>query len=68
MLIKVYRDFGFNEIIYKLSTRPAKRVGADETWDVAEKALADALNNKGVPWETLPGEGAFYGPEDRIFT
>jgi len=63
LLIKVYRDFGFNEIIYKLSTRPAKRVGADETWDVAEKALADALNNKGVPWETLPGEGAFYGPK-----
>jgi len=63
LLIKVYRDFGFNEIIYKLSTRPAKRVGADETWDVAEKALADALNNKGVPWETMPGEGAFYGPK-----
>ena len=63
LLIKVYRDFGFNEIIYKLSTRPPKRVGADETWDVAEKALADALNNKGVPWETLPGEGAFYGPK-----
>ena len=63
LLIKVYRDFGFNEIIYKLSTRPAKRVGADETWDVAEKALADALNDKGVPWETLPGEGAFYGPK-----
>jgi threonyl-tRNA synthetase len=40
-----------------------KRVGSDETWDVAEKALADALNDKGVPWETLPGEGAFYGPK-----
>jgi threonyl-tRNA synthetase len=63
LLIAVYRDFGFNEIIYKLSTRPPKRVGADETWDVAEKALADALNRKGVPWETLPGEGAFYGPK-----
>ena len=63
LLINVYRDFGFNEIIYKLSTRPPKRVGADETWDVAEKALADALNKKGVPWETLPGEGAFYGPK-----
>jgi threonyl-tRNA synthetase len=63
LLINVYRDFGFDEIIYKLSTRPPKRVGSDETWDVAEKALADALNKKGVPWETLPGEGAFYGPK-----
>ena len=63
LLIDVYGDFGFTDIIYKLSTRPAKRVGADETWDVAEKALADALNDKGVPWETLPGEGAFYGPK-----
>ena len=63
ILIGVYRDFGFEDIIYKLSTRPPKRVGADETWDVAEKSLADALNAKGVPWETLPGEGAFYGPK-----
>ncbi|MEO7726817.1 MAG: threonine--tRNA ligase, partial [Burkholderiales bacterium] len=63
LLINVYRDFGFNDIIYKLSTRPAKRVGADDTWDIAETALADALNKKGVPWETLPGEGAFYGPK-----
>jgi threonyl-tRNA synthetase len=63
LLIAVYRDFGFDDIIYKLSTRPPKRVGADETWDVAEKALADALNAKGVSWETLPGEGAFYGPK-----
>ncbi len=63
LLIDVYRDFGFSDIIYKLSTRPPKRVGSDETWDVAEKALADALNKKGVPWETLPGEGAFYGPK-----
>ena len=63
LLINVYRDFGFNNIIYKLSTRPVKRVGADATWDVAEKALADALNAKGVPWELVPGEGAFYGPK-----
>ena len=63
LLISVYRDFGFDDIIYKLSTRPPKRVGDDETWDVAEKALADALNAKGVAWETLPGEGAFYGPK-----
>ena len=63
LLIDVYGDFGFSDIIYKLSTRPVKRVGADATWDIAEKALADALNDKGVPWETLPGEGAFYGPK-----
>jgi threonyl-tRNA synthetase len=63
VLIDVYRDFGFSEIIYKLSTRPPKRVGDDATWDIAEKALADALNSKGVAWETLPGEGAFYGPK-----
>jgi threonyl-tRNA synthetase len=63
LLIRVYRDFGFNDIIYKLSTRPPKRVGSDATWDVAEKALADALNGKGVPWELVPGEGAFYGPK-----
>ena len=63
LLINVYRDFGFEQIIYKLSTRPAKRVGADATWDIAEKALADALDKKGVPWEELPGEGAFYGPK-----
>ena len=63
LLINVYKDFGFDDIIYKLSTRPAKRVGSDETWDIAEKALADALNGRGVPWETLPGEGAFYGPK-----
>ena len=63
VLINAYRDFGFDEIIYKLSTRPAKRVGSDATWDVAENALADALNSKGVTWETVPGEGAFYGPK-----
>jgi threonyl-tRNA synthetase len=63
VLIKVYADFGFNDIIYKLSTRPVKRVGSDETWDVAEKALTDALNERGVPWELVPGEGAFYGPK-----
>jgi threonyl-tRNA synthetase len=63
LLISVYRDFGFDDIIYKLSTRPPKRVGDDHTWDIAEKALADALNAKGVAWETLPGEGAFYGPK-----
>jgi threonyl-tRNA synthetase len=63
LLVNVYRDFGFNDIIYKLSTRPPKRVGSDATWDVAEKALADALDGKSVPWELVPGEGAFYGPK-----
>ena len=63
LLIDVYRDFGFDDIIYKLSTRPPKRVGSDATWDIAEKALADALNAKGVAWDELPGEGAFYGPK-----
>ena len=59
----VYADFGFTEVIYRLSTRPANRVGSDETWDIAEKALADALDSKELPWEELPGEGAFYGPK-----
>ncbi|KJS09520.1 MAG: threonyl-tRNA synthetase [Gammaproteobacteria bacterium BRH_c0] len=59
----VYRDFGFDEVIYRLSTRPDERVGSDEIWDKAEKALADALDSKGLPWELLPGEGAFYGPK-----
>jgi threonyl-tRNA synthetase len=59
----VYTDFGFSEVIYRLSTRPENRVGSDEVWDKAEKALADALDSKGLPWEELPGEGAFYGPK-----
>ena len=61
----VYDDFGFDRdnLIYKLSTRPEKRVGSDEIWDKAEKALSDALNAKDLPWEELPGEGAFYGPK-----
>ncbi|MBL0124959.1 MAG: threonine--tRNA ligase [Betaproteobacteria bacterium] len=63
LLQKVYADFGFKDIIYKLSTRPDKRVGSDEFWDKAEKALADSLNTCGVPWEELKGEGAFYGPK-----
>ena len=63
MLHAVYADFGFDEIIYRLSTRPEKRVGTDESWDRAEKALADALDAKDLPWQELPGEGAFYGPK-----
>jgi threonyl-tRNA synthetase len=63
LLIAVYKDFGFHDVIYRLSTRPEKRVGSDAVWDIAEKALADALNAAGVPWEENPGEGAFYGPK-----
>jgi threonyl-tRNA synthetase len=59
----VYADFGFSEVIYRLSTRPEKRVGSDEDWDRAEQALAQALDAQGLPWEELPGEGAFYGPK-----
>jgi len=63
LLQKVYADFGFDEIIYRLSTRPAKRVGADESWDKAEKALDTALRAAEVSFSTHPGEGAFYGPK-----
>jgi len=59
----VYADFGFEDVIYRLSTRPPQRVGTDADWDRAEKALADALNAQGLAWEELPGEGAFYGPK-----
>ncbi|NQD79600.1 threonine--tRNA ligase [Pseudomonas sp. CrR14] len=63
LTLQVYSDFGFSDIKMKLSTRPPKRVGDDAFWDRAEKALADALNDAGLPWEYLPGEGAFYGPK-----
>jgi threonyl-tRNA synthetase len=63
LLQKVYRDFGFTDIIYKLSTRPEKRIGTEESWDRAEKALADGLRASGCEFEYLPGEGAFYGPK-----
>ena len=63
LLQKVYKDFGFTDIIYKLSTRPEKRIGTDESWDRAEAALADGLKASGCEFEYLPGEGAFYGPK-----
>ena len=63
LLQEVYADFGFNDIIVKLSTRPENRVGSDEVWDKAEHALEQALNNKGLDWDLQPGEGAFYGPK-----
>jgi len=63
LLQKVYADFGFTEVLYKLATRPPKRVGADETWDKAERALKAALESSSLVFELLPGEGAFYGPK-----
>jgi len=63
MLFAVYKDFGFEEVIMKLSTRPENRVGDDSVWDKAETALELALNNKGLKWDLQPGEGAFYGPK-----
>ena len=63
LLQEVYRDFGFEEVAVRLSTRPERRVGSDEDWDKAEEALAHALDAKGIDWQVLPGEGAFYGPK-----
>ncbi|BDX03067.1 threonine--tRNA ligase [Marinomonas pontica] len=63
LLHEVYADFGFDNIVYRLSTRPEQRVGSDEVWDKAEKALSEALDSAGLDWEELPGEGAFYGPK-----
>jgi threonyl-tRNA synthetase len=63
MLYKAYGDFGFNDVLVKLSTRPEKRVGSDEVWDKAESALANALNANKLAFDLQPGEGAFYGPK-----
>ena len=63
LLHAVYEDFGFTDVIYRLSTRPEQRVGTDADWDRAEQALADALDAQNLPWQELPGEGAFYGPK-----
>ena len=63
LVYKVYRDFGFDEVLVKLSTRPEQRVGADELWDRAEAALEQVLNDKQIDFELQPGEGAFYGPK-----
>ncbi len=63
LLQQVYRDFGFNEVIYKVATRPEKRVGSDELWDKAENALIESLKRSGCEYEITPGEGAFYGPK-----
>jgi threonyl-tRNA synthetase len=63
LLFRVYTDFGFSEVQLALATRPDQRVGSDEVWDKAEKALELALNRTGLPWQLKPGEGAFYGPK-----
>ncbi|WP_096084391.1 threonine--tRNA ligase [Agaribacterium haliotis] len=63
LLFEVYKDFGFEDVLIRLSTRPEQRVGSDEVWDKAEQALADALESKGLEYKLLPGEGAFYGPK-----
>jgi threonyl-tRNA synthetase len=63
LLYSVYRDFGFEEVLIELSTRPEKRIGADEQWEQAEKALAAALNSTDIEWKENPGDGAFYGPK-----
>jgi len=63
LLQRVYKDFGFTDIIYKVATRPEKRVGSDEAWDKAESALIESLKRSGFEYEISPGEGAFYGPK-----
>jgi threonyl-tRNA synthetase len=63
LLQKVYTDFGFKNIIYKVATRPAQRIGSDESWDKAEAALIESLKASGCVFEISPGEGAFYGPK-----
>lgn len=63
LLQKVYADFGFHEVLYKVATRPEKRIGSDEVWDKAESALMESLKRTGCEFEVSPGEGAFYGPK-----
>jgi threonyl-tRNA synthetase len=63
LLQKVYADFGFKDIVYKVATRPAKRIGDDAQWDRAEKALIDSLKKNNIEFTLSPGEGAFYGPK-----
>jgi threonyl-tRNA synthetase len=63
LILSIYRDFGFEDVHIKLSTRPEKRIGSDEVWDRAEVALQETLRTAGQPWTINPGEGAFYGPK-----
>ena len=68
MVYDLYGHFGFSRIEVMLSTRPEKRIGTDEMWDRAEDALAQALDTKDISYKVLDGEGAFYGPKNRIYT
>ena len=63
LILDIYKDFGFDNVRIKLSTRPENRIGSDETWDVLEGALSTALEHMGMAYELFPGEGAFYGPK-----
>src|SRR5690606_25478666 len=63
LMLSIYRDFGFDEVVVKFSDRPEKRVGADEVWDEAEAALKHAVETTGQKYDLNPGEGAFYGPK-----
>lgn len=60
LVLDIYKDFGFDNVHIKLSTRPENRIGSDETWDILEQSLAGALENMGLPYTLFPGEGAFY--------
>src|SRR5207244_6392575 len=63
LLQKVYKDFGFEDIVYRIATRPDKRVGSDDAWDKAEHALMESLKSSDCDYAISPGEGAFYGPK-----
>ncbi|MBD3766391.1 MAG: threonine--tRNA ligase [Gammaproteobacteria bacterium] len=63
LVLDIYKEFGFNNVHIKLSTRPENRIGSDETWDILEAALADSLSAMNLPYTLFPGEGAFYGPK-----
>ncbi|MCB1621337.1 MAG: threonine--tRNA ligase [Thiothrix sp.] len=63
LVMAIYRDFGFEDVVIKLSTRPENRIGSDEIWDRLENALAIALDHLNLPYQLFPGEGAFYGPK-----
>jgi threonyl-tRNA synthetase len=63
LILDIYKDFGFEDVRIKLSTRPDNRIGSDEIWDKLEGALSSALEHMGMPYTLFPGEGAFYGPK-----
>ncbi|MBL1759303.1 threonine--tRNA ligase, partial [Klebsiella pneumoniae] len=63
LVLDIYKQFGFEEVAIKLSTRPEKRMGSDADWDRLENALSASLEAQGLQWSVNPGEGAFYGPK-----